>query len=126
MQSHITVFLESSALNIVRWECNGTWDWNEFYNAIGETRALACIVEASAPVRLIINLGDSGPFPPSALAYLRPALPLLCFCQNVIIVQPSGFARSLISILQGLNPDYQQKILLVDTLESALTYAQQH
>lgn len=125
MEPHITVFWDNIERNTIRWECNGDWVWEDFYNAIGETHSLVQDANPRARLYLIINLESSGPVPSSALAYVRPALPLLIFCQSVIIVRPSGFVRSLISILQNMNPDYQKKIVLVDTLENALTYSKQ-
>lgn len=119
MGSPITVFWDNLERNIVRWDCNGNWLWDEFYAAIDDTRALVRQAKHRSPPFIIINLEASGPFPASALAYLRPCLPLLPCCQSVIIVQPSGFARSMISLLQNLTADYQKKIILADTLESA-------
>ena len=121
----ITVHWDDPHQTIVRWDFEGAWTWQDFYQAQAESDALITSVEHTVDV--VANVARSPSLPRNPLSRYRQARQSTPRNRGVVVVV--GANSFVMSIIQIYNPVFGRKLrdefLFADTLDDARTLIKQ-
>ena len=109
---------DNEAKTIIRWDYVGKWAWVEASSAFDDTTRM--MSEVQHPVSLIHDLSRSHGIPARALSHAQRFTSALPENWNIsVIVDPSGFAASLLNIFTKLYKKLGERYKVAPTLDIA-------
>ncbi len=125
MTQGIRVEFDNPEQTVIRWDFRGRWTWEDWYVSVRQVMALRQSVNDRPVVPAIINFKYSGSLPLGALPHARATGEFMDARDYAVIVNASGYVRSMIEAFRLLNPSFRERILLADTLAAARTMIEQ-
>jgi hypothetical protein len=83
--------------------------------------ALRSQVSSNPVVPILMNFKHSGPLPLGVLPHARATIEFMNPRDFVVVAHASGYVRSMAEAFRLLNPSFQHRVLLADTLDDART-----
>jgi hypothetical protein len=119
MAQGMRVEFDNPERTVIRWDFRGRWTWDDWYVNVQQVLALRFEVDGKPVVPIILNFRHSGPLPLGALPHARATVEHMNLYDFVVVAHASGYVRSMIETFRLLNPSFQHRILMVDTLDEA-------
>jgi hypothetical protein len=114
----ITVSWDNEAKNIIRYDFQGRWTWEDFYAA--SAQAFAMTRSVTHRVDAISNFHEGAVLPPNAMYHFRHAMISAPPNRGVnVIVGATTFVKTLIKIFSNLNKRLGQRLVLANSLDDA-------
>ena len=116
----IDINWDNDQKDVLRWDLNGRWDWDDIHDAVTRSVAIRKLVEHRRDIAVIINLQHFTPLSTGALKETRKAL--LIRPENrelVVVVGRSAYTRSIVDIFRRRYIDLADQIIGVDSMSEA-------
>ncbi len=121
MTQPIQVRFDNAEKTVIRWDFNGRWTWDDWYEGTRIALDLRATVDDNPCVPAIFDVKHSGPVPMGALPHARAAMELMDPRDYVVIANPSGFIRSITEAFRLLNPTFRDKVCTAKSVTAART-----
>jgi len=116
----IDINWDNDQKDVLRWDLNGRWDWDDIHDAVTRSVEIRKLVEHRRDIAVIINLQHFTPLSTGALKETRKAL--LIRPENrelVVVVGRSAYTRSIVDIFRRRYIDLADQIIGVDSMSEA-------
>ncbi len=114
----ITLHWDDTEQTIIRWDFQGTWDWQEVYACT--KRSTQMREEVEHPVSVILNMDKAGLLKPGALNHAKVALQFSPDNRDmVVVVGRSTFLQTMVEIFSKMNVSISDSFTGVESLAEA-------
>lgn len=117
----IQVDWDNAEQNIVRWDFNGHWTWDDVKEALARSIALRQSVDYASSV--ILNFENSDSLPMGAVTQMMRGMAALPEKREMVVIAGTGtLLKSLVAIYLKVRRGSKDRVGLVETLKQAREY----
>ncbi len=120
----ISVRWENNEKTIVRWEFDGRWTWNDYYDALEQSDRLLDSIQRSAD--LLVNMQQTNFIANGYPAQFRRVSRFHPKAGIAVLVITNAFIETMLRMMMRFQPQSAHRIIIARSLEKAQSILQEH